>query len=88
MKLTKLKLKEIIREEIKQLNEARRMTLQITNQDRKRVQKILDKLRLKPNRDYDFGVGRGSTFILDFDKKHLDDVLELFIRSDVEFKEA
>ena len=88
MKITKSKLKEIIREEIKQLNEARRMTLQITNRDRKRVQKILDKLRLKPNRDYDFGVGRGSTFILDFDKKHLDNVLELFIRNDVEFKEA
>ena len=88
MKLTKLKLKEIIREEIKQLNEARRMTLQITKYDRKRVQKILDKLRLKPARDYDFGVGKGSTFILDFDKKHLDDVLELFIRSDVEFKET
>ena len=88
MKLTKSKLKEIIREEIKQLNEARRMTLQITKYDRKRVQKILDKLRLNPDRDYDFGEGRGSTFILDFDKKHLDNVLELFIRNDVEFKEA
>ena len=88
MKLTKSKLKEIIREEIELLNEARRMTLQITNWDRKRVQKILDKLRLKPNRDYDFGAGKGSTFILDFDKKHLDNVLELFIKNDVEFKEA
>jgi|GEM_PF-5205429 hypothetical protein len=80
MKLTKLKLKEIIQDEIQKLNEARkRVKMQIPEVEKRKTKKILDKLRLKTGKDYDFGAGKGSNFILDLDIRYLDDVLELLI---------
>ncbi|MAH42342.1 hypothetical protein CL614_01285 [archaeon] len=86
MKLTKSQLQKIIREEIKSLREAKRETLMISKYDQKVVKRILDKLRLKAGQDYDFGVGRGSTFLLDLDNKYFDKALEAFIKADVKVR--
>ena len=67
----------------KQLSEAKRETLVISKYDQNRVKKILDKLRLKSGREYDFGVGQGTTFLLDIDDRYFDKALEAFIRADV-----
>ena len=83
MKITKSQIQKIIREEIKNLREAKRETLVISKYDQNRVKKILDKLRLKSGREYDFGVGQGSTFLLDIDDRYFDKALEAFIRADV-----
>ena len=83
MKITKSQVQKIIREEIKKLSEAKRVTLQLQYRDRKKVQQILDKLRLKAGREYDFGVGQGSTFLLDIDGRYFDKALEAFIRADI-----
>ena len=79
MKLTKQRLREIIKEEIRNLHEAKMVQLQIKEIEKKKVKKILDKLRLKMGKNYDFGAGKGSTFVLELDKKFEDKVLELFI---------
>ena len=80
MKITKQRLKEIIREEI--LKEAKQVQLQIPIREKLKVDKILKKkLRLKVGRHYDIGVGRTGTFILELDTKYQDKVLELFIKN-------
>ena len=80
MKITKQRLKEIIREEI--LKEAKQVQLQIPIREKLKVDKILQKkLRLKVGRHYEIGVGRSGTFILELDTKYQDKVLELFIKN-------
>ena len=87
MKLTKKRLKEIIKEEL--LNEgAKQIQLQIPIRDKLKVDKILKKkLRLKLGRQYDIGVGKGATFVLELDTKFQDKVLELFIKNRIQVKE-
>ena len=41
--------------------------LQIKEIEKKKVKKILDKLKLKMGKHYDFGAGKGSTFVLELD---------------------
>ncbi len=65
------------------LTEARTVQFTIPETDKRMVTKILQKLRLKAGRDYDYGVGQGANFILDLDKKLEDKVLELLIKSRV-----
>ena len=84
MKLTKSRLTEIIKEE---LTEARRVQLQIPIRDRKKVDKILKKSRGKEGKHFDYGVGRGSTFILDLDKKFQNKFLELLVKNRIQVKE-
>ena len=86
MKITKSQIQKIIREEIKRLREAKRETLVISKYDQNRVKKILDKLRLKSGREYDFGVGQGSAFLLDIDDRYFDKALEAFIKADVKVR--
>ena len=88
MKLTKQRLKEIIKEEIRNLSEAKRRQLQIPIMDKLKVNKILKKLRLKMNKDYDVGVGKGSTFILDVDQKVLDKLLDVLISNRIRVSEV
>ena len=88
MKFTKERLKEIIREEIKNLNEGRRRQLQIPIIDKIKVNKILKKLKLKIGKDYDMGVGKGSTFILDIDQKVLDKLLDALISNRIRVREV
>ena len=89
MKLTKQRLKEIIKEEIRNLSEAKMVQLQIKEIEKKKVKKILDKLRLKMGKHYDFGAGRhGPTFVLELDKKYQNKVLELFVKNRINVRGA
>ena len=88
MKITKQRLREIIKEEIRNLREAKMVQLQIKEIEKKKVKKILDKLKLKMGKDYDFGVGKGATFILELDKKYEDKVLELLMKNRINVQGA
>ena len=63
------------------LLEGKMIQFKIKEMDKRKVRKMLDKLRLKMGKDYDFGVGKGATFILDLDRKYQNKVLELFIKN-------
>ena len=65
------------------LTEGKRVQFIIPMRDRKKTAQVLKKTRLKPGRDYDYGVGKGSTFILDIDKNYRDKFLELAIKYDL-----
>ena len=83
MKLTKQRLREIIKEEIRNLNErlsGKTVTWQIRTQERRTAKKVLDKLKLKIGKDYDFKF-ISNTFALELLKKHENKVLELFIKN-------
>ena len=86
MKITKSRLKEIIREEIKNLTEAKRRELEIHVRDKLKVDKILKTLKLKPGKDYDIGAGSSRSFMLDIDVKHLDKVVTLFMKQRIRTK--
>ena len=88
MKITKQRFVEIIREEIRNLHEAKMVQLQIKEIEKKKVKKILDKLKLKMGKHYDFGVGKGATFILGLDKKYEDKVLELLMKNRINVQGA
>ena len=70
------------------LFEGKMIQFKIKEMDKGKVRKILDKLRLKMGKDYDFGVGRGATFILDLDRKYQNKVLELFIKNRINVQGA
>jgi len=70
------------------LNEAKMVQLQIKEIEKKKVKKILDKLRLKMGKHYDFGVGKGPTFVLELDKKFEDKVLEMLINNRINVQGA
>ena len=89
MKITKQRLREIIKEEIRNLREAKMVQWEIKDRDKKGVSKILNKLRLKMGKNYDFGASRhGATFVLELDKKFEDKVLELFIKNRINVQGA
>ena len=89
MKLTKKRLKEIIKEEIKNLNEARQTQFKIPIRDQRNVMKILRTAKsamvgkYKEGKHYDFGAGKGPNFILAVDKKLEDEILSLLIQKGV-----
>ena len=89
MKITKQRLVEIIREEIQNLNEAKQTQFQIPYREQKNVMKILRMGKsamvgkYKEGKHYDFGVGKGATFILAVDKKLEDEILSLLIQKGV-----
>ena len=89
MKLTKQRLREIIKEEIINLREGKMVQWEIKDRDKRKVSKILDKLRLKMGKNYDFGASRhGATFVLELYKKFEDKVLELFIKNRINVQGA
>ena len=77
-----IKLKDLI-------TEARQTQFQIPYREQKGVMKILKKAksqkvgRYKEGKHYDFGVGKGSTFILAVDKKLEDEILSLLVQKGV-----
>ena len=89
MKITKQRLVEIIREEIRNLHEAKQTQFSIPYREQKNVMKILRMAKsakvgkYKEGKHYDFGVGKGSTFILAVDKKLEDEILSLLIQKGV-----
>ena len=70
------------------LQEGRRRQLQIPIIDKIKVNKILKKLRLKIRKDYDIGVGKGATFILDVDQKVLDKLLDVLVSNRIRVNEV
>ena len=70
------------------LNEGKMVQLQIKEIEKKKVKKILDKLRLKMGKNYDFGAGKGSTFVLELDTKFEDKVLEMLINNRINVQGA
>ena len=89
MKITKQRLVEIIREEMRNLHESRYVWYHILERDKGKVRKILDKLRLKMGKQYDFGAGtKGPTFVLELDKKYQDKVLEMLINNRINVQGA
>ena len=70
------------------LKEGKRRQLQIPIMDKLKVNKILKKMRFKIGKDYDVGVGKGSTFILDIDQKVLDKLLDALIANRVRVSEV
>ena len=89
MKLTKQRLREIIKEEIRNLREAKQTQFLIPYREQKNVMKILRTAKsamvgkYKEGKHYDFGVGKGATFILAVDKKLEDEILSLLIQKGV-----
>ena len=75
------KIRQTIRETIKDLMEGKRRQLEIPVMDKLKVDKILKQLKLKIGKDYDIAAGKGSTFILDVEGKHLDKVITLFMKN-------
>tara|TARA_R100000315_G_C5160346_1_gene92204 strand:+ start:387 stop:662 length:276 start_codon:yes stop_codon:yes gene_type:complete len=91
MKFTKKRIKEIIREELlfeatRRLKEGKRKELEIHVMDKLKVDKILKKLKLKPGKDYDVGVGSSRSFMLDIDVKHLDKVIASLMQNRIRTK--
>ena len=80
------KIRQVIRETIKDLMEGKRRQLEIPVIDKIKVDKILKKLRLKSGKDYDIGYGSSRSFILDIDVKHLDKVVTIFMKNRIQVK--
>ena len=76
------------------LTEARQTQFSIPYREQKNVMKILRKAKsamvgkYKEGKHYDFGVGKGATFILELDKKYQNKVLELFIKNRINVQGA
>ena len=70
------------------LNEGGKLVqLQIPIRDKIKVDKILKKLKLKIGKQYDIGVGKSGTFVLELDRKFQDKVLELLMVNRIQVKE-
>ena len=71
------------------LNEARQSQFKIPYREQKNVMKILRTAKsakvgkYKEGVHYDFGVGKGSTFVLEVDKKLEDEILSLLVQKGV-----
>ena len=90
MKLTKSRLKEIIKEEIRNLREAKFVQLKINKKDYDKARKFITKAGLKDTKDFAFdALGlKGKMVGLGVVKKHEDKVLELLIKNRINVQEA
>ena len=66
----------------------RTTTFGIPETDKKAVKQIIQKLKLKHGEHYDFGVGRGATFVLSVYKKYESVIVDAFKKYRVRFKEV
>ena len=83
MKISREDILEIVKEEIQKINEAKSVQLQIPIADKRKTMQILNRLRMRQGTQYDFGVGKGSTFILDVDKKFQNKILDFLMKNRV-----
>ncbi len=65
------------------LTEAARVQFTIPESDKRQVNNVLKKLRLKAGQDYDFGTASGANFTLDLDKKSQNKVLDMLIKNNI-----
>ena len=83
MNISREDILQIVKEEIQKINESKRISLQIPIADKRKTMQILNRLRMRQGTQYDFGVGKGSTFILDVDKKFQNKVLDFLMKNRV-----
>ena len=92
MKISESEIRQIIKEEIKKLQENYKsgMDLDIPVKDMGKVKDVLKKLKLKPNKDFNIGVGgafgSGKTFVLKLDKKIQNKVIELLMKKRIKIQ--
>ena len=79
------KVRQVIRETIKDLMEAKIVRVEIPMKDKKKVQVIVKKLKLKDNKDYAI-YGSGKTFEMELDSKYEDKVLELMMKMNIKVR--
>ena len=82
MKITRQRIKEIIREEL--LREARFTKFSIPSNVMKKVDAILRKGKYKENKDFMYTDERGPKFILSVDKKLENKILSLLIQKGIQ----
>ena len=83
MKIDREDILQIVKEEIQKINESKRISLQIPIADKRKTMQLLNRLRMRQGSQYDFGVGKGSTFVLDEDKKFQNKVLDFLMKNRV-----
>ena len=73
---------------MRKLNEGKKIEIFIPEKDLKKAIKILKQLKLKSDKDYEFGlnVGMKGIFPLEVDKKHYDKVLELLMKNNIKVR--
>ena len=79
------KIRQTIRETIKDLMEGSIVRWEIPMKDKKKVQAIVKKLRLKDTKDYSI-YGSGKTFEMELDSKYEDKVLELLMKMNIKVR--
>ena len=84
-KLTEQKLRKVIRESIKKIMEGKIVRYEIPTKDKKKVQALVKKLRLKDGKDYSI-YGSGKTFEMELDTKHANKVLELLMKMNIKVR--
>ena len=82
------KIRQTIRETIKDLMEGKKVEILVPEKDLKKTINILKQLKLKSDKDYEIGlnVGMKGIFPLELDKKHYDNVLELLMKNNIKVR--
>ena len=83
--MTEQKLRKVIRESIKKIMEGKIVRYEIPTKDKKKVQSIVKKLKLKDTKDYAI-YGSGKTFEMELDTKHANKVLELLMKMNIKVR--
>ena len=79
------KVRQVIRETIKDLMEAKIVRFEIPMKDKKKVEMVVKKLKLKDTKDYSI-YGSGKTFEMELDSKYEDKVLELLMKMNIKVR--
>ena len=83
--MTEGKIRQTIRETIKDLMEGKIVRWEIPMKDKKKVEMIVKKLKLKDTKDYSI-YGSGNTFEMELDSKYEDKVLELLMKMNIKVR--
>jgi len=79
------KIRQTIRETIKDLMEGSIVRWEIPMKDKKKVEMVVKKLKLKDTKDYSIH-GSGKTFEMELDSKYEDKVLELLMKMNIKVR--
>ena len=79
------KIRQTIREPIKDLMEGSIVKFEIPMKDKKKVEMVVKKLKLKDTKDYSI-YGSGKTFEMELDSKYEDKVLELLMKMNIKVR--
>jgi len=79
------KIRQTIRETIKDLMEGSIVKFEIPMKDKKKVEMVVKKLKLKDTKDYSI-YGSGKTFEMELDSKYEDKVLELLMKMNIKVR--